>query len=205
LSIRVRPVGIIPSKHWRRWLHLIGGSFFPILALFVPSKALLLPLAIVAGVLSIWEIARLNIPHLNQWMISHLGEALKPREHSQATGATCLLIASVIVFLFPDKYVAIASLLFLSIGYLTAKVIGEQYGHRILFKKSLEGSFACLVSCLFIGILIARIASTISIPVAIIGAVSATIVELLPSPVDDNLTIPIISALMMTLSALYFG
>ncbi|MEQ4489598.1 MAG: hypothetical protein AAC990_04430 [Dehalococcoides mccartyi] len=205
MSVRVRPVDITLNKHWRRWLHLIGGSFFPILALFVPNTALLIPLAIVAGALTLLEIVRLKIPQLNQWMILHLGEALKPREQSQATGATYLLLASVIVFLFPDKYVAITSLLFLSIGDLMAKIIGEKYGHRVLFKKSIEGSFACLVSCLSIGILISRITPTISLPIAIIGAVSATIVELLPSPIDDNLTIPIISALMMTLSALYFG
>ncbi len=41
--------------------------------------------------------------------------------------------------------------------------------------------------------------------VAIVGAVSATTVELLPIPIDDNLTIPLFSAGMMTLAALCFG
>ena len=86
-----------------------------------------------------------------------------------------------------------------------ATVIGEKFGRRIVFNKSLEGSLACLVLCLVIGIVMSRISSAMVLPVAIVGAVSATVVELLPIPIDDNLTIPLFSAGMMTLAMLYFG
>jgi dolichol kinase len=43
------------------------------------------------------------------------------------------------------------------------------------------------------------------LPVVIVGAVAPTMVELLPIPTDDNLTIPIFSAGIMTLAAHYFG
>ena len=86
-----------------------------------------------------------------------------------------------------------------------ATIIGEQYGKPILSNKSLEGSVACLVSCLLVGVLMTRISPAITPQTALAGAVTATIVELLPIPVDDNLTIPVISAGMMTLAKLCFG
>jgi len=192
------------SKLWRRLWHLVGGSFFPILALFVPKGILLITLGAMTGIFVVWEIARLNIPRVNKWMISHLKVVLKDEERFQATGTTSLLLSSVVVFLLFDKYVAITSLLFLSIGDLVATVIGEEYGRLALFSKSLEGSLACLVSCLLIGGLMTRISPTIAPAVAMVGAVSATIVELLPIPIDDNLTIPVLSAGVMTLAALCF-
>jgi glycerol-3-phosphate acyltransferase PlsY len=192
------------SKLWRRLWHLVGGSFFPILALFIPKGALLITLGAMTGIFVVWEIARLNIPSVNRWMVSHLRVILKKEEGFRPTGTTYLLLASVVVFLLFDKYVAITSLLFLSIGDLVATVIGEEYGRPALFSKSLEGSLACLVLCLLIGGLMTRISPTIAPAVAIVGAVSATIVELLPIPIDDNLTIPVLSAGVMTLAALCF-
>jgi glycerol-3-phosphate acyltransferase PlsY len=103
-----------------------------------------------------------------------------------------------------DKYVAITSLLFVSIGDLVATVIGEEYGRQMLFNnKTLEGSLACLASCLLIGMLMSRISPSMALEVAMVGAVSATIIELLPIPVDDNLTIPLLSAGAMMLTTFY--
>jgi len=191
------------NKLWKRLWHLLGGSFFPILALFIPKAALLISLGAITGVFATWEIVRLNVPGVNNWMESHLKVVLKvvlkQDKRFQATGTTYFLIASLAVFLFFDKHVAITSLLFVSIGDLMAAIIGEQYGKPILSNKSLEGSFACLVSCLLIGMLMTRISPSITLEVAMVGAVSATIVELLPIPIDDNLTIPLISGGIMTL------
>ena len=193
------------SKPWRGLWHLIGGSFFPVLALFVPKGILLIILGAMTAIFVVWEAVRFSVPRVNRWTVSHLRVILKGEERFRLTGTTYLLFSSLAVFLLFDKYVAIASLLFLSIGDLMATVIGEKYGRRIVFNKSMEGSFACLASCLLIGVLMTRISSAMVLPVAIVGAVSATIVELLPIPIDDNLTIPLFSAGIMSLAALYFG
>ena len=158
------------SKLWRRLWHLVGGSLFPILALFIPKTALLISLGAATGVFVTWEIVRFNVPKVNEWMISHLKIVLKDEERFQATGTTCLLLASVVVFVLFDKYVAITSLFFLSIGDLNAAVIGEEYGRQVLFSnKTLEGSLACLVSCLLIGMLMVGISPTMGLPVAVSG------------------------------------
>jgi glycerol-3-phosphate acyltransferase PlsY len=184
---------------------LVGGSFFPILAAFIPEATLLIVLGIVTAIFVIWEIARFTSPIINQWMVLKLGATLKEKERFRPTGSTYLLLSSFVVFLLFEKYMAIASVLFLSIGDLMASVIGEKFGRRGIFKKSLEGSLACLVSCLLIGVVMSRMTPVLVLPVAIAGAVSATIVELLPIPVDDNITIPFFSAGIMTLTAFCFG
>ena len=81
-----------------------------------------------------------------------------------------------------------------------ATIIGKKYGRRRLFNKSLEGSLACLLVCLLIGVIMVVGGKVMLLPVAVVGAVTATIAELLPFPVDDNLTIPIFSGGTMTLT-----
>ncbi len=192
------------SKLWRRLWHLVGGSFFPILALFIPKGILLIILGTMTGLFVAWEIVRFASPSVNRWMMLHLGVILKKEEGFRLTGSTYLLVSSLAVFLLFEKYIAITSLLFLSIGDLMAAVIGEKFGKRIVFNKSLEGSLACLASCLLIGVLMIRTISTITASIVIVGAIMATVAELLPIPIDDNLTIPLFSAGIMTLAAFYF-
>jgi len=193
------------SKLWRRLWHLVGGSLFPILALFIPAPALLISLGAMTALFVAWEIARFAFPSVNQWMVTHLGVMLKREERFRPTGSTYLLLSSVAVFVLFDRYVAITSVLFLSIGDFMATVIGEKFGRRRIFDKSLEGSLACLASCLLIGLVMSRTSPVLVLPAAIAGAISATLVELLPIPIDDNLTIPLSSAGIMALTAFYLG
>ena len=190
---------------WRRVWHLIAGSAFPILALFITRDILFILLGAVTALFVAWEIVRFISPSANQWMASHLRLILKRKERFQLTGATYLLFASLVVFFFFEKYVAVTSLLFLSIGDSMAATIGQKYGRHRLFKKSLEGSLACLASCLVIGMVMTKVDNGMVLPVALAGAVSATIVELLPIPVDDNFTMPVVSAGIMTVAMLCFG
>ena len=190
-------------KPWRQLWHLLGGSLFPILAIFIPMKTLLITLGAITAIFITLEIARFISPSVNQWLLSHLGIILKREERVRITGTTYLLLASLIVFLLFDKYVAIASLLFLSIGDLMATVIGQKFGTRRVFSKSIEGSLACLASCLLIGVIMTIVGPVMVLPVAIVGAVTATVVEFLPIPIDDNLTIPSFSAGIMTLATHY--
>jgi len=197
--------GKVSSKLWRRMWHLAGGSFFPVLALFVSREVLLITVGIITGVFVAWEIARFVSPGINRWTTSHLSIVLKREEQFQPTGSTLLLVASLVVFSLFEKYIAITSLLFVAIGDLAASIIGGKYGKHIVFQKSLEGSLACLMACLLIGILMTRLSHMVSLPVIAYGAICATVVEMLPIPADDNFTIPLISAIAMTLATLYLG
>ena len=75
----------------------------------------------------------------------------------------------------------------------SAAIIGMSIGkHKLYRKKTWEGSITCFIvatACLFV---------FYPLPIAIIGAIVATAVEVLP--LDDNLWVPIITA--ATLKAL---
>jgi dolichol kinase len=192
-------------KPWRKLWHVAGGLFLPLLAFFIPREALLITVGVVTGVFVAWEIARFVYPGVKRWTTSHLGIMLKREEQFQPTGSTFLLVASLIIFLLFEKDIAITSLLFVAIGDPVASIIGSKYGRHIVFEKSLEGSLACLIACLIIGILMAGLNSTLTLSVIVYGAICATVAEMLPIPADDNFTMPLMSASAMALAALYWG
>ena len=85
---------------WRKLWHLIGGSFFPILAFFIPQNVLLITLGTATAIIVAWEIVRLASPGIGRWMLSYLRPVLKTEERARPTASTYLLIASLAVFLF---------------------------------------------------------------------------------------------------------
>ena len=189
-----------PSKLLRKLWHLAGGSFFPVLALFVSREVLLITVGAITGMFVLWEIIRFAFPAINHWTISHLGIMLKQEEQFQPTGTTLLLLASLVVFFLFEKDIAITSLLFVAVGDPIASLIGEKYGEHTVFNKSLEGSLACLISCLAAGMLMTSLSPSLAIPVVAYGAIWATMVEMLSITVDDNFTMPLFSASAMALA-----
>ncbi len=122
------------------------------------------------------------------------------RQHELAgdfTGATYILLTvCASVALFP-KPIAVAAMAFIIVGDTTAALIGRKFGTRRFFNgKSIEGTLACLGGTLAVAFLTPELAR----PVAVLGAVVAAIVEALPFGIDDNVTVPIISGLVMTLA-----
>ena len=124
------------------------------------------------------------------------GILLRKHERKDFTGATYMLFSAVICVAFFSPLIASCAMAFLTIGDTFAALVGINFGKRWFNngKKSLEGSLACFVSCSIFGILWLD-----NPPLAILGALSATIAELCNIPLDDNIKIPIASALVMTL------
>lgn len=120
------------------------------------------------------------------------------RSHEQNgdwTGATYILIASCCTIALYSKPIAIAALAFIIVGDSAAALIGRRYGKHKFGRKSYEGSAACLGATL----LVAALAPGISFPVAAVGAAVATLVEAKPLGVDDNISVPVLSGLAMTI------
>jgi dolichol kinase len=64
--------------------------------------------------------------------------------------------------------------------------------------KSWEGSSACFVACLIVGVILAAI-THVALWVVVVGAICATVVESLSLLVNDNLSIPLVAAGVMSL------
>ena len=141
------------------------------------------------------EVFRLNHPRTRNLFRHFFGELIRNHEEASLLGSTYLLIACLLsIHLFP-KPIAVLALCFLIVGDTVAAIVGKSVGRIRMFGKTLEGSLACLVVCFGITLFLPEV----PFHVAIVGAVVATIFELLPIPLDDNFRIPLSAGFAMEL------
>ena len=122
------------------------------------------------------------------------------RGHEQRghlTGATWVIIGSLISILIFTKHVAVIALIFMSLGDTAAGLIGQKFGKNKVGNKTWEGFLAGLIVCIIVAINF----PFLPLKISLVGALVAMIMELLPIPLDDNFKIPLGSgAIMMMLS-----
>ena len=110
------------------------------------------------------------------------------------TGATWLLLGWTITVLMFEMPIAVSALLFLSIGDSFAALAGKLYPRGRIGDKTFSGSIVGLVFSL---IVVTTINQTLLPVVLLFGAIAAMGIELIPSKINDNLTIPIFSGFVM--------
>lgn len=147
----------------------------------------------------------IDVARLRQWRFwtsfaRRIGGSLIRHHEMQGdfTGASYILISVCLTVALFEKPIAIAALVFIIVGDTFAAIIGRRYGrHRFYRSKTIEGSLGCLAGTL----VSATLLPDINLAVAGTGAVTATIVEAFPMGVDDNISVPLVSGLAMTLMA----
>ena len=124
-----------------------------------------------------------------------IGTVLRERETNTLMGSTYFLFSSVLVVFFFPKSIAVASLLILILSDTAAAMVGKGIGKVPIFGggKTLEGSLAFLVSSQ----LIVWIYPGLNHLWGAAASIGATVIEVLPVKVDDNLTIPLIAGAIM--------
>ncbi|MGE5179541.1 MAG: diacylglycerol/polyprenol kinase family protein [Bacteroidota bacterium] len=139
------------------------------------------------------EVFRLNHLPTRNLFRHFFGELLRNHEEVSLLGSTYLLIACLLsIHLFP-KPIAVLALAFLIVGDTMAAIVGKWLGRVRIFDKTAEGSLACLVTCYLLTLLVPEI----PFRVAVAGALTATVFELLPIPLDDNFRIPLSAGFAM--------
>jgi dolichol kinase len=181
----------------RRSFHILGGLSLPILGLLLPQNIFLPGLITVTLAFLIFELVRLNLPSLNRRFCARFKALLREREASTLTTSSYLLAAAAIVFVLCPHNIAIMALTLLAVGDPTAGIVGERWGRTKVRGKSLTGSIACLGICIVASIILPSF-THITLWLALVGAVCATITEFLSLPPNDNFTIPLVSAGVMT-------
>jgi len=204
----------------RRLWHIFGGLSLPVAGLLAPQDIFLPALVSITIAVLILDIVRLRFPRVNQRFVISFQALLREREFSTLTGSTYFLIAASIVFIFCDKSIAAIALVFVAVGDPIAGMVGERWGKlrvspkernfseaprfprnlrfRVMRGKSLEGSSACFGACLVVGVILAAV-THIALWVVVVGAICATVVEFFSLPVNDNLSIPLVAAGVMSL------
>jgi glycerol-3-phosphate acyltransferase PlsY len=128
------------------------------------------------------------------------GELIRQHEALSLLGSTYLLLAALIAIEVFPRPVAAVALGFTVLGDATSALVGRAWGRHKLFGKSWEGTAGCLVTCLLWAACVSH-AAALPWPVTLAGAVAATLVEVLPIPLDDNLGITLAAGYTMKLMA----
>ena len=142
------------------------------------------------------DLARLYIPRAQKQFNKIFGLLLRRHENRRFTGSSYLISAAVLtIWIFPENYknYVILSLFFLIICDAVAALVGRKLGKHKIFDKTIEGSAAFFIAALLIIFLFRAVPASHGV----LGAVTATIVEFLPLPIDDNFSIPIITCLII--------
>ena len=185
-----------PRLH-RRVFHVLTTAALALIALGLDREVMIIVTGSLTGVAIALEVGRWRLPALNGWFQARFRVLMKQSESSQVLGSTYMAAASLIVFLFFEKDLAILALLYIGVGDPLAGVVGQRYGRAKIGSKSVEGTLAFAVGAGAVGC--ALVAGGLDVPywVALGGAGIGALMELLPSPLDDNLTVPPVSATLM--------
>lgn len=188
-----------PQIYWRNLFHIVVGSSIPIIGMLSNSKTMVVFLSIASVLIITLECLRFRYDTLNVSFVCVVAPILKRKEIKTVTGATYMLISSLVCFLLFDKEIAIAALLFLSVGDPFAAWFGRKTAVLRLGDKSLFGTVAMFLASVSISAILWISPINASLGLLVLGSATAAITEVLPLGLDDNLTIPIVSGSVMTL------
>ena len=178
----------------RKVLHLASAAI-PTVYLLVERPlmlCLLLPCVLIAIVV---ETLRFASPRFAAGFRTAVGFMVRAVEWQRLTGATYVLVASILaVYLFP-KPVAIAALFIMSVSDSAASLMGITFGRTRFLGKSLAGSGSFFVTAVAILWLHWPAAKGVGVLVACV----ATLAEAIPTvklglfELNDNLTVPLLT------------
>lgn len=192
----------ISAELVRKGIHLcaltipVGYSLMP----FLPA---ILAVSAAAGISILLDIARFRGWRLWKIVAVILTPIIRDHEFKGSfIGASYILTTSAVTIALFPKTIAVAAIVFIIIGDTAAAIIGRLLGrHRLIGKKTIEGSLACLVSLILVSFLIPGL----PLVAGLAGALAATLAEAFSGKIDDNLTVPIISGLVMLLVMHWLG
>jgi len=146
------------------------------------------------------DLLRIHEQRVRQFFREFFGRMIREHEQFSLMGSTYLLIASLLAVEIFSREIAAAAIGYTVVGDAFAAMVGKAWGKHPFFRKTLEGALGGLMACLAWGTLLA---ATGRLPwsVAIAGAIAASLVELLPIPLDDNLGMTLVAGYVMKLIA----
>jgi len=124
------------------------------------------------------------------WIQPLMGSVLRPQEDRDFTGATYITFAGFFcLYAFPIPAAA-AGMGFIILGDTAAALVGRRYGRHRFGHKSYEGSLAFFVCAALWAVILPDVPLTWGLAAAAL----ATVVEATSGLVDDNVSVPLVSA-----------
>ncbi len=168
----------------------VASVVLPLLVWLAPRPVALAVLVPVAAVGLAVDLARLRLRAPRYHFLRLTRTMLRPHERHGLAGATYMAVAYALALVLYPKPVAVAAMLYNGLGDATAALVGKRWGrHRTRWGKSWEGFAAGLAVNLAVGCAVGWADPGLT-PLGIVaGALAASVVELLPLPLDDNLRV----------------
>ena len=186
---------------WRKAFHAANATGIACALAFLdwPERTLLLTLGGAVVLLLALDLARLSTPRLNVLFFWAFGRLASPREARGIASSTWYAVGILLaVALFPRPE-AIAGILVLGLGDPAAAFVGRTFGRRPFLGGTLEGSVAFFATSAVV------LAFQFPWPAALLAALSASFAERRSWPLDDNLTVPVVCAGVLSGMGLLLG
>jgi len=174
---------------WRRVFHFVGGLCVAwlVYALEPQSPAARWIFGSLLSVVVLVELFRFRVEAANRIVFRVFRVLLRPREASWPT-ISWYMLGVFIVLWIPDAAVVVPALLVLAVADPVAGVVGQRWGTRRVGKGTVEGSSAFFVAALVL------LVPFVGIVPGLLVAALATVAEGVRTPLDDNLVIPVVTA-----------
>ncbi|MBI1969324.1 hypothetical protein HYS48_01405 [Candidatus Woesearchaeota archaeon] len=183
-------------KWWRKVLRL-AALLIPLLSFVLSWNILITSVGILVLAMAAIELYRFSHPLFNTQLFLQCRSLFKRQERGRISGIFWYLASSFFILFFFEQDIAIPALFFTTLGDGMANIIGEKFGRKKIFHRSLEGSLACLFFCLVAGLILKNFLNITPLQI-LLGSITATVVELFSIGMDDNLTMGILSAWVMS-------
>lgn len=186
---------------WRKVFHAINATLIAAaIVLFEwPDRTLRLVLGVAVGSLFAFDLLRLSNRRLNSLFFRAFGKLASPREARGIASSTWYALGIFLaVVLFP-RAEAVAGILVLGYADPAAAYVGRTLGKRPFLGGTLEGSIAFFVTSA------AVLAFRFAWPAVLVAAAAAALAERRSWPLDDNLTVPLVSAGALHVVGLLLG
>jgi len=183
----------------RKLYRIFVGSIFPLIYFFSPDKFIVLIFTFyLFGIMTVIEVLRRLSSKDYQVMVKYSKGILR-EQPGKIMGTTAYLLSVIIVIIFFPKQVAIYALVFTVFGDAASTIIGKKFGRKRFWKdKSIAGTSGFFITTFIIGIILNFIPSLMIGWLKILeGAAFSAFIEFLPIPIDDNFTVPILTAVFL--------
>ena len=193
----------------RKFYHAVMGLIcFSLYAFVLTTDQALFLLATIGGGWMLLDLVRFRVPAVNRAALRIFGNLMRREElHSLTANSFYVLGMATVVLAFP-KPIALLAVLYLALGDPAAAIVGTRWGRRRIGigNKSVEGmaanGFVCFVATFLVGLFLFHLQIDKAFALAVLGSSAAMIAEVIPMPLDDNFTLPVISAMLLSVALL---
>lgn len=185
----------VPMAELNRKIIHLGSVLIPISYLWYVKEqnTMILIMICLFTISMVIDLLRIKLSILNNFFKYFFSKMLREGEtNGQITGASWLLLGSLLTIMFFPIYIAVPALIYLTIGDSFAALVGKAFPYGRVGTKSITGS---LTGIILSSIVALGLNEVLPFGVIILGSIVAMIIELLPHrTLNDNLTIPTLSA-----------